>query len=248
MAHITVQTDVPLDEPVLVEGLPGVGLVGKIATDHVVDQLSMTYYASVTCEGLPRIAVYGESGREVRPPVRLYADAEHDLVALQSDVPISRTAAGDFASCLTGWLADHDALPLYLSGLPVEEQDVAGVPSLYGIATGTAGDLLDEYDVATPTEMGVVGGPTGALLNHAAESDLDAVGLVVESDPRFPDPAAARKLIVDGINPLAGIDVTTDDLVERAEEISEQKAELAKRMHEAEEKESSQAQPLRMFQ
>jgi uncharacterized protein len=248
MAHVTVvDEDIALDEPTLIEGLPGIGLVGKIATDHVVETFDMTYYARVECEGLPRISVYEEGSRAVRPPVRLYADEGRNLVALQSDVPVSASAASEFASCITQWLADHDATPVYMSGLP-EQKEADQIPSLYGVATGAAGERLDDHDIDPPNERGAISGPTGALLSEASGRDLDGFGLVVESDPQFPDPEAARILIEHGVGPLADIAVDTDDLVESAEEISEQKEQLARRMQEAETDESSQAQPLRMFQ
>jgi uncharacterized protein len=248
MASVTVVAeDVSLDEPTLVEGLPGVGLVGKIATDHLVETFDMTYYASIDCDGLPRISVYEESSRDLRPPVRLYADEERDLVALQSDVPVSASASSDFSSCINDWLEDHDATAIYMSGLP-NQKEADEIPSLYGVASGDAGDRLDEQDIDLPTERGAVSGPTGALLHEAGARHLDALGLIVESDPQFPDPEAARILIEHGIGPLTGIDVGTDDLVDRAEEITEQKEQLAQRMQEAESDESSQAQPLRMFQ
>jgi uncharacterized protein len=242
MASIVVREQVDLDDPCLVEGLPGVGLVGKIATDHVVDELDMTYHAHIDCEGLPRVAVY-DTDSSVMAPVRVYADEERDLLALQSDVPVSRTAASEFADCVTGWLDDLGALPLYLSGFPVE-QEPDSVPELYGIAVGEARAALDDHDIAHPDERGVVGGPTGALLNRANTAGLDALGLVVESSPQFPDPAAARQLILNGIEPIADVEVPTDELVDRAEEIQDQREELARRMQEAAEEESSQAQSM----
>jgi len=248
MARVRTKTEFDLDDPVLVEGLPGVGLVGKIATDHLVDVFEMEYVASVDCQNIPRVAVYEEGRRDVLPPVRLYADEERDLLALQSDVPLARDTGGDFADCITAWLADNDATPLYLSGLPVQDLDPAEIPDVFGIASGSAVERLDDEGIDTPPERGLVGGPTGALVNRAAEEGLDAAGLVVESDPQFPDPAAAKRLLDGAIGPLAGVDVPTDDLVERAEEIREQKERLAKRMQEAEEEESTQAKPMRMFQ
>lgn len=248
MSGVTiVAEDVELDSPTLVEGLPGLGLVGKIATDHIVEKCEMTYYASFDCEGLPRIAVYDEGDRRLQPPVRLYADEERDLVALKSDVPVSADTAPQFADCAVSWMLNHDATPLFMSGLP-HQKEAGQVPDLYGVATGAGGNLLDEHDIGTPPEAGAVGGPTGALLADAADADLDAVGLIVQSDPRFPDPEAARVLIEDGISRLTDIDVPTDDLVERAEEIREQKEQLAQRMQQADTDESSQAQPLQMFQ
>ncbi|WP_436932381.1 proteasome assembly chaperone family protein [Halosimplex halobium] len=245
MAEVQVRrADIELDAPTLVEGLPGVGLVGKIAADHLVDALDMTHYASLHCEGLPEVAVFGEDDPTYDPPVRVYADEQRDLLALQSDVPVSPNVADDFAACLTGWLAERDATALYVSGLPAEKE---GVPGLYGVASGDATDLLEEHDISPPAESGVISGPTGALLYEANRGDLDALGLVVEANRNFPDPEAARVLLLDGVGPIAGVDVDTEHLVEQAEEISQARENLAKRMQEAQE-ESSKAQPMGMYQ
>jgi uncharacterized protein len=242
MAHVQVHDDsLAVESPALVEGLPGVGLVGKIATDHLVDTLGMTHYATCRCEGLPDVAVYHEGGADVLGPVRVYADPDHDLLALQSDVPVSPAEADEFAGCLTGWLADIDATALYISGLPTQEK--ASPPTMYGVATNDADALLDAHDVPRPRESGMISGPTGALLSQAANTGLDALGLVVQSNPQFPDPEAARTLLLDAIQPLTGVDVDTSKLVEQAEEIADAREQLAQRMSQAAD-ESSQAQPI----
>jgi len=244
MAQIEVVSDMELESPVLVEGLPGVGLVGKIAADHLVREFDMDHYASCHCEGLPKVAVYQKGDPAVRPPVRIYADEERDLLVLQSDVPVSPERASSFSTCVTGWIAEEDVTPIYLSGL-AEEKD--GVPTMYGISTGESDRLLAEHGIDSPSESGLVSGPTGALLADANSADVDSVGLVVQANKQFPDPEAARVVIVNGIEPIAGVDVGTEQLVDQAEEIAQAREKLAKRMQEAEE-ESSQAQPLGMYQ
>lgn len=246
MAGIRVHgPEAELDEPTLIEGLPGIGLVGKIATDHLVDALDMRYYASVNCEGLPRVGVYRGGEGTVLPPVRLYVSETADLLALQSDTPIAARAIGTVADCVTGWLAERDVTPIYISGLPSERD---GEPDLYGVTTGAADSLLDAHGIDPPTEDGAVSGPTGALLNRAAARERDSVGLIVESSPQFPDPQAARVLIENGIAPIADLDVDVSELDDRAEEIREQREQLAQRMQDAGEAESSQARPMQMFQ
>ncbi|MFC6717309.1 proteasome assembly chaperone family protein [Natrialbaceae archaeon GCM10025810] len=246
MARIRLrEPDVDLDSPTLVEGFPGLGLVGKIATDHLVEELEMRYYASVHCEELPRIGVYRADDRAIRPPVRLYVSEEHDLLALQSDAPITSAAVGDVAECLTNWLVDRDVLPIYLSGLPAERDDR---PDLYGVATAGAAEVLETHDVPVPPEDGVIAGPTGALINQAAHLEYGCVGLVVGSSPQFPDPEAASVLLEEGIGPIADVDVDVSSLLERAEEIREQREAFAQRMQEMSQGESTQAQPLRMYQ
>ena len=244
MARIDVVADIELDSPTLVEGLPGVGLVGKTAADHLVNTFEMEYYAGVHCDGVPQVGVYRGERSALRPPVRLHADAERNLVVLQSDVPVSPSEATAFAACITGWLDEHDVTPLYLSGLPSQSESSR---ELYGVSTGNADRLLDDAGVVPPAEGGLVSGPTGALLYHAERTGLDSVGLIVETDPRFPDPEAARVVLDHGVAPITDLEIETKDLVERAEEIREARERLAERMAEAED-ESSQAEPLRMFQ
>lgn len=246
MAEITVlEDDVSLSEPTMVEGLPGIGLVGKIAADHLVETFDMVHYANVHCDAIPKVAVYHEDDASLATPVRLYADEEHDLLVLQSDVPIAPQAASQLASCLTGWFDEMPVMPIFISGLPHEKDD--DVPRLYAVGTGGGEAAAADADIALPDEMGLISGPTGALLNDAVEHDRRAVCLVVESDPKFPDPEAARVIIKDGVEPLTGIEVPVDNLVERAEEIRNAKEQLAQRMQQGDE-ESTQAQPLRMYQ
>lgn len=246
MADVDIHADdIELDQPTLVEGLPGVGLVGKITADHLVETFDMPYYASVRCDGIPEVTRYQTKSADIWVPVRLHADTERDLLVLQSDVPISPSDAPEFAACITNWLDNHETTPLFLSGLPAEKDE--DVPELYGVATGTGEALLDEAGIAPPSQDGLISGPTGALLQQARQNDIDSAGLIVESNPQLPDPEAARSIIKQGIEPVAGIEVNTDNLVEQAEEIQSAREQLAQRMQQADD-ESSQAQPLRMFQ
>jgi len=247
MARISVLADdVSLSNPSLVEGFPGVGLVGKIAADHLAEEFEMTHYGNVYCDALPKVAVYQENDAELQPPVRLYADEDRDLLVLQSDVPVQPAAASELADCLDGWFDENGVTPIYLSGIPTEKSDDA--PSLYGLGVAGGVDLVADVGIVAPSETGLVSGPTGVLLNTAVEDGRTAVGLVVESDPRFPDPEAARVLIKEGIEPLTDVEVPVDDLVDRAEQIREAKERLAKRMQEASEEESTQARPIGMYQ
>ncbi|ATW87397.1 uncharacterized protein halTADL_0593 [Halohasta litchfieldiae] len=246
MAQIDiVDEQVSLERPVLIEGFPGVGLVGKMAGDHLIDAFDMDHYANVFCESIPPVATYQKDNRELVTPVRLYVDAERELLVLQSDVPIGPEGATEFGNCVAGWFAETEILPVYISGLPRQTEET---PALYGVSTdGTAGERLTEAGVDQPAEMGLISGPTGALLAHATEHDHTAVGLIVESNPQLPDPIASQVVIEQGIEPLADISVPTENLSTRAEEIEEARQQLIQRMQQAND-DSSRAQPLRMYQ
>lgn len=239
--------DVALDSPTLIEGFPGVGLVGKIIVDHLIEQFEMEHYANVHCEGVPRVATYQPDSSELVTPVRLYVDSDRELIALQSDVPIKPSAANAFANCVTGWFETENVLPVYVSGLPRQRDEQAETPALYGVGTGGGAERLETAGIDTPAEMGMVSGPTGALLSHALDNDTTAVGFIVESDPQFPDPDAAKTVIEGGIEPVTGLDIETSELTDKAAEIEQARKQLLKRMQQATD-ESSRAEPIRMYQ
>lgn len=249
MGHVHVHDEnVHLHDPVFVEGLPGFGLVGKIASDHLIDQFDMTYYASIECPSLPAVVSYGSGRHEPLSPVRIYADEERNLLALRADVAVSPQLVSDFASCLTNFLTEHDALPIYASGLGLESNaDLDDDRSVYGIATGHGRRRLFEHEIDPPPEGGIWSGPTGALLDQARKQGFTSLGLVVETDPEFPDPEAACKLIEDGIGPISGVTVNLEPLREQIAEIRDTKQSLAARMQVSDANESSKAESLRMY-
>ncbi|MFC7082596.1 PAC2 family protein [Halorussus caseinilyticus] len=127
------------------------------------------------------------------------------------------------------------------------EVEPDGERSLRGVATGDGERLLADHDIDPPATDGVWSGPTGALLARASEVELDAVGLVVETDPEFPDPEAACAYINRAVNPIAGLSVDDADLRAHVEEIRAEKEQLAHQMNESGD-DSSRAEPVGMYQ
>lgn len=250
MSHAHVHDDrVRLQNPVFLDGLPGLGLVGTIATDHLIEEFGMTYFASIECPALPPVVSYVEQSSVVVPPVRVYADGKRNLLALQSDIPVSPEIVTDFASCLNVLLTQYNALPLYFSGFArAGEEPPHNDRTLYGVATGAGDRLLEKYGIQPPREAGTWSGPTGALLNVARVNGTTALGIIVESDPQFPDPEAACTLIERVIEPVAGVSADVDSLQDRAESIREEKKTFAARMEQPERNESSMADSRFMYQ
>ncbi|MDZ7747391.1 MAG: PAC2 family protein [Halobacteriales archaeon] len=244
MAEVEIHADVTFDEPTLIEGLPGAGLVGKIAADHLIDELEMEWLGSCYCDGLPQVSVYRGGSMETMPPVRIYGDESRDLLVLQADVPVSPSQASAFTGCLVAWLESESVFPVFLSGLREEKGDV---PDVYGIATGDGADRLADTDVTPPEQGGLISGPTGALVHDANKRDIDGIALIAQSEVQFPDPEAARAVLTRAIEPLTGIDIETDSLVEHAEEIRAARERLAQQVHESDD-ESTKATRIRGFQ
>jgi len=250
MSHLVIQNDsLRFDRPVFVDGLPGLGLVGKLAADHLIEAFDMTYFASIECPSLPPVAAYLGSEFGVVPPVRIYADEGRDLLALQSETAVSPDVVADFAGCLSGLLADIDALPMYVSGLAQgHPADLDRDRALYGVATGDGDRILEDQDIEPPVTSGVWSGPTGALLNEARTSGSTALGLIVESDAEFPDPEAACVLLERAVEPVAGVDVDVSSLRDHAAEIRERRRAFAEQLSQPERNESSMVESSYMYQ
>ena len=71
--------------PILIKGSPGIGLVGNIASQYIVNELKMTYLGAISSRHFPPLAVL--LGGVVNMPVRIYEDAAKDIVILTADIP-----------------------------------------------------------------------------------------------------------------------------------------------------------------
>lgn len=248
MAHIAVKApETELDEPMLVDGLPGKGLIGKLITDYLVSNLEMEYYAGVYCEGVPAVAAYRPNGSQVRPPIQIYADEQRDLLVLISDIPVPASNAPEFAGCITDWLHKEAVTPIYISGFSESAEESEQSERLYGLTTGSGETLLETTGITTPQHAGIVTGPTGALLNRASDDGLDSVGLLVESTDTLPDYEAAQIVIDHGIKPITELEIDTEPFAEQSIEISSVAESALKQLGESADG-STRAQPTAMFQ
>lgn len=227
----------------LIEGLPGVGLVAKISADYLIDQLDMQPYAEIYGKDLPKVPVFKKENPAVKPAVRIFVDSEKEIAVLKSDAPVSIDAE-NFMEDVIDWIGEKDLKPIFQVGLPVEVEE--GEHYMFHVESGEFEDI-EGIGLNKPPISGGMTGPTGALLHQALKTGIDAVGLVIESDPNFPDPEASRILIEDGIMKITGIDIDTDQLKESADQIKQQKQELIKQVKDLSQQESNEVYPREMY-
>jgi uncharacterized protein (TIGR00162 family) len=219
-------TEMPvLEEPVLVEGLPGVGNVGKLAAEHLVEQLKATKFADIYSkyfppqvlvddEGLIRLVnneLFYSKGEGVRP----------DLIILVGDYQ-GLSPEGQYE------LSDH-VLTVMKS---------MGVKRIYTLGGYGVGKMLDKPRVlgaATDKELveemkekgvvfskgepgsGIVGA-SGLLLGLGKVYGMRSVCLMGETSGYFVDPKGAEAVlrILTGI---LKVEVDYKALEEKAEQI-----------------------------
>lgn len=223
------------ESPTLIEGLPGLGLVAAIAVDQITTQLDLDHYGTIRCDDLPPVVSF-QDGR-VRDLVRVYAGAEPAVMTLQSDLAIPQQAFDSVTGCVLNDLADEFDRGIFLAGAPAENEENIG--QVTGVATT---DRLEEdlkaAGVALAEGNGIVGGITGALVDHCYQYDIPAAVLIVRVHPYLPDPGAAQAVIENALEPLVEFDIDTSRLQEQADEIRQHMQQIAQQYQQAQQTET----------
>jgi len=75
-----------LKDPILIEGLPGIGLVANLATSFLIEELNATLFGEVFSSSFQGVAIPKGKGELGFPASRLYyyegRNGEHDLILL----------------------------------------------------------------------------------------------------------------------------------------------------------------------
>ena len=217
--------DVELEDPVLVEGLPGVGHVGKLAADHLLEELEAE-------SDLVR-RVYSQAF----PPQVSVEDGVASLTCTEV-YAVSVPDGRDLLLFTGDHQAQDNAGHYLLADAYLTIADSFGVTDVYALGGVPTGELIDEYAVLGAVtdedrieeleEAGVefredepaggIVGVSGLLLGLGAHRGFDAVCLMGETSGYLVDPKSARA-VLEVLEGLLGFDVTYDSLDERAEEM-----------------------------
>ncbi len=228
---------VELNNPVLIEGLPGLGLVGKIAIRYLIKQLKAKKFAYLYSPHFPYFVLVNKRGN-----VRLlrgafyYAkspEGQNDVILFTGDSQ-SQTIEGqyDIAEKMLTFGKKHNVGEIVtIGGYRMEVTDKPKV-----VAAGTNQKILDQAINAGAT-ISIIGSPivgtAGLILGLARFKKIEALCLLGETRGYLPDPLAARSVIAVLKNmyklniDLAALDEEikkADKMVTRLQKIEENRA------------------------
>lgn len=200
----------------VVIGFPSVGLVGTIATAHLVKSLRLREVGAVLSSHFPPTAVIHDGIST--SPVRIFlgdvvcgADgACEQLCIIHSDVTPKPTVVTALSYALVSWSKARGARTLICleslaaEGGPEEDKEVR----VLGIASETkTHEVLSKLGI-TPLEDGLITGIGGVALYVARVLGLPSLCLLAESRTGFPDARGAAQLLelIQPLVPLVPID------------------------------------------
>ena len=238
--QVILEKEPTVKNPVLIEGFPGIGLVGNIASQYIVNELNMTYLGAMSSKFFPPLAVL--LGGIVNMPVRIYEQVEKQLVVITADIPIHPLASYDIGKEIVSWAESIKAKEMVcLAGITVmsEEHRV--------FAAVSTKEMLERIkDKAEIFELGTITGITGSIMNECRMRKMPAICLLGETASAEPDPRAAIAT-VETLNRIYDLGVSTTKLAEQADQIEVQMHQLSQQLKAAAPEELQMAKEFPMY-
>lgn len=176
-----------LKDPVLIEGLPGIGNVGKVAVDFLIDELDAIKIYEFFSFNFPHTVFVNEDNLVELPKIEMYYKKlkKRDILLLSGDLqPVDETSCFEFSEMIieiSKKLGCKEIVTLGGIGLP----EAPKKPKVY--CTANNKEIIKRYkkDTKINTNIyGVVGpiiGVSGILVGLAAKHDVSAIALLAET-------------------------------------------------------------------
>jgi len=209
----------------MLHGLPDVGLVGLIATSHIIAQLKMEEVAYVDSELLPPVVVLHEGLPYA--PLRVFGDSQ--LIASFGEAAIPVKAVQPIMRKLVEWgQAKKVRLMVSIGGIPVPDRQNIEKVQVYGAASSK--ELLKTLSDKGIELLkgGLMVGPYALIMRYCAERNIPAIALLAQSFYNYPDPEAAAAAIRE-FSKLTGVAIDVTKLIEGGEEIRLRARDVMKR-------------------
>lgn len=221
-----------LRDPILVEGLPGVGNVGKLAAEHLIDQIKAKKFADLYSKHFPPQVFVNDDGtiKLVNNEFYYYKrnDAARDLVILVGDyqglTPDGQYALSDKIIDIAKELGVRSIFTLggYGLGRMIEK------PRVLGAATDV--ELVEEMKskgvIFSKGEPGSgIVGASGLLLGLGRLQGMRCVCLMGETSGYFVDPKSARA-VLEVLSKILEIKVDFSALETKAKQIEQLTSKL----------------------
>lgn len=230
---------VQLRNPILVEGLPGVGNVGKLAADYLRDRLKAKPLATIYSKFFPPQVYVAEDGiiRLVSNELSYYrapASSDHDLLILGGDYQgISPEGQYELTHRTLEIAAELGVKEVYtLAGFA--QGHVIETPRVLGAATSAerveamkrVGVVFSRNDPG-----GGLIGASGLFLGLGRTFGMEGVCLMGETSGYFVDPRSAEA-VLKVLTRVLKVEIDFSDLESKAKEIDR----IAQKIHDAEQK------------
>ncbi len=192
--------DVRLKDPILVEGLPGIGHVGKLVAEHMIDELGAQKIMEVYSSHFPPQAIVLADGTVRLVRSEFYAvdnGSQHLLILIGDHQSATNEGHYELTDLYLQVATKLNAKRIYTLGgyglgQLVETPAVLGAVNNLGLV-----EEMKQYGVVFKENEpgGGIVGASGLLLGFAAMAEIDAICLMGETSGYLVDPKSAQAVL-----------------------------------------------------
>jgi len=193
------QKKVELNNPILIEGFPGLGMVGSIATKYLIKELKAEKVGTMYSPHFPYHVIVNKKGGVRLLRAEFYAlkneSGKNDFIFLTGDSQ-AQTIEGQFevANTILDFAEEKNVKTIITIG--GYRNEFERKPKI--VAVSTTPELFEQAKKAEalPSEAGTpIVGTAGLLLGLAKFRNVDALCLLGETKGYLPDPKTAKGII-----------------------------------------------------
>ncbi|OYT32512.1 hypothetical protein DRJ22_02750 [Candidatus Woesearchaeota archaeon] len=234
-----------LKNPVLIEGLPGIGNVGKITADFLIDEIKAKKIAEFQGEGLPHSAFINEENLIELPSIELFYKRNKngkDVLIVAGDAqPVDDKSCYAFCEQVLNLAEEYKCSEIItLGGIALKQEPQN--PQVY--CTGNDKQKINSYVKNTSLRndlYGIIGpiiGVSGVLPGLAKRRKIPAISLLAETynHPLYIGIKGAKE-ILRIIKQKLKVNLNVETLDKEIGEIEEALNEKAKEIKEKQQKE-----------
>ncbi len=175
-----------IKNPILIEGLPGIGNVGKIAVDFIIDNIKAKKFIDIYSKAFPNSVFINEKNLVHMPHISLYYKKvkNQDLIFLSGDVqPLDERACYEFCDLIINTLKKYNGKEIITIG-GIGMPKIPKNPVVY--CTANEYGIIKRYKTKELNDQifGTVGpiiGVTGLLVGLAGKSSIPSIALLAQT-------------------------------------------------------------------
>jgi len=211
---------VKMNKPILIEGLPGIGLVGKLVADLIIEELKAEKIAELYSPHFPHQVIMQKSGiiKDIKNDFYLIKRKDNDLLILIGETQaITSEAQYNITEVIINYIKKNDCkliitLGGYGTGIGTKN------PKIFGAVNDEK--LIGEYskfDIQFGKTKGAIIGAAGLLLSLGKMKDIQGICIMGETHGGYVDANAAKEMIK-VLSKIFDLELSTKKLDNKAKE------------------------------
>lgn len=215
--------NVELENPILIEGLPGIGMVGKLCVDQLIDQLEAEKFAEIhSFHFQPKVDIQEDSVVTLRKNY-LYAykteEGKSDLVFLAGqEQGITPQGQYELSKAVIDEMKNYGPSFIYTLG-GYKAGELKDSPKVFGAVTHK--EIKEDYgEEVSFNKGGAIAGAAGLLLGLGEKEGMKGICLMGETHGQVLDPNAA-KFILKILEVKLDVEVDYSELEEKTDEVKD---------------------------